>query len=245
MCIINFAAKLRKYFYNQHYSPRKFAFHGNNCYFCMVFATLSANYLFGQPMTLQEIEKEHQSATQCIDEAAINDAFEHLSTLVTESGRADMNDELVRLRMSYTFMLRYLEQGVMDPQRDEILQDIRQSLYTLNDQCLIGLMETASPEVFYARRRELGSTSLVGIVEEYRGLLKELSLVRSVPEGQTDNHAILSRLQQAETLETKLFNRVWSTFPISTDDAGTLKLCISGDILPIHTRCLIVSALML
>ena len=196
-------------------------------------------------MTIQEIEKTHQNAIQCIGNAEVVDAFKLIKQLASELGRGDLNDELERLHMSYTFMLKYLEQGVMDPQRDEILQDIRQSLYTLNDQCLIGLMETASPEVFYARRRELGSASLVGIVEEYRGLLKELSLVRSVPEGQTDNHAILSRLQQAETLETKLFNRVWSTFPISTDDAGTLKLCISGDILPIHTRCLIVSALML
>ena len=196
-------------------------------------------------MTIQEIEKTHQNAIQSIGNAEVVDAFKLIKQLANELGRGDLNDELERLHMSYTFMLKYLEQGVMDPQRDEILQDIRQSLYTLNDQCLIGLMEATSPEVFYARRRELGSASLVGIVEEYRGLLKELSLVRSVPEGQTDNHAILSRLQQAETLETKLFNRVWSTFPISTDDAGTLKLCISGDILPIHTRCLIVSALML
>ena len=75
-------------------------------------------------MTLQEIEKEHKSATQCIDEAAINDAFGHLATLVEELGRADLNDELVRLRMSYTFMLKYLEQGVMDPQRDEILNGL-------------------------------------------------------------------------------------------------------------------------
>ena len=196
-------------------------------------------------MTLQEIEKEHQSATQCIDEAAINDAFEHLSTLVTESGRADMNDELVRLRMSYTFMLRYLEQGVMDPQRDEILTGIRQSLYILNDQCYMGLLERTSPEVFYTRRRELGNTSLVSIVDEYRDSLKELSLVQSGTTEQGDSHVILSLLHQTEALETKLFNRIWSSFPLSADDANTLKLCINGDILPVHTRCLMIAALLL
>ena len=47
-------------------------------------------------MTIQEIDKEHQLATQCLDEAGINDAFGHISTLVDEYGRADMNDELVR-----------------------------------------------------------------------------------------------------------------------------------------------------
>ena len=37
----------------------------------MVFAELSATYLTRRPMTLQEIEKEHQLAAQCINDAAI------------------------------------------------------------------------------------------------------------------------------------------------------------------------------
>lgn len=194
-------------------------------------------------MTLQEINKIHQSAVQCIDDAVINDAFDLISKLVNELGRADLNDELVRLRMSYTFMLKYLEQGVMDPQRNDILSNIRHSLYTLNDQCYIGLLERTSPEVFYVRRRELGATPLVSIVEQYREALKELSLIQSTTAEQVENRAILSRLQEAEALETMLFNKIWSSYPLSPDDAGTLKLCINGDILPVHTRCLLISAL--
>lgn len=194
-------------------------------------------------MTLQEINKIHQSAVQCIDNAVINDAFDLISKLVNELGRADLNDELVRLRMSYTFMLKYLEQGVMDPQRNDILSNIRHSLYTLNDQCYIGLLERTSPEVFYVRRRELGATPLVSIVEQYREALKELSLIQSTTAEQVENRAILSRLQEAEALETMLFNKIWSSYPLSPDDAGTLKLCINGDILPVHTRCLLISAL--
>ena len=197
-------------------------------------------------MTIQEIENIHIKAKRCISNAEVNDAFSHITTLARVLGRADLTDEIERLHMSYTFMLKYLEQGVMDPQRDEILANIRQALYTVNDQCFIGLMEPISPEVFYARRRELGSASLVGIVEEYRAVLKELSLVQSASDAQNaDNRAILSHLQQAEALETRLFNRVWSSFPLSADDAASLKLCISGDILPVHTRCLLVAALML
>ena len=196
-------------------------------------------------MTTQEIENIHRQAAQHINDAEINDAFHHLSRLANELGRGDLSDNLERIKMSYTFMLKYLEQGVMDPQRDEILSDIRQSLHTLNDQCYIGLMEPISPEVFYARRRELGSMSLINIIEEYRSALKELALAQSLPAEQNDSHAILSRLRQAEELETKLFNRIWSSFPLNADDANSLKLCINGDILPVHTRCLIVSALFL
>ena len=196
-------------------------------------------------MTLQEIEKTHQQVAQCIDNAETGDAFGLITTLAGELGRADLSDELERLRMSYTFMLKYLEQGVMDPQRDQILADICQSLYQLNDHCYIALKEPMSPEVFYARRRELMGTSLVSIIEEYREALKELSLAQSVPDAQHDSHVIMSRLRSAENMETKLFNRVWSSFPLTADDAAGLKLSITGDILPVHTRCLLVSALLL
>jgi tetratricopeptide (TPR) repeat protein len=196
-------------------------------------------------MTIQEIENIHRQAARYIDEARVQEAFGQISMLAKELGRSDINDDLERLRISYDFMLRYLADGVMDPQRDEILTNIRQSLYTMNDQCHMGLKEPISPEVFFARRRELGSVSIVAIVEEYRSALKELSLVQSVPPEQSDSRAILSCLHQAEALETRLFNRVWSSFPLSTDDAGSLKLCLTGDILPVHTRCLLVAALLL
>ena len=196
-------------------------------------------------MTIQEIDNIHLQASKCIDDARVKDAFEQIKRLAAELGRADINDELERLRISYDFMLKYLADGVMDPQRDEILTSIRQSLYLLNDQCYMGLKEPVSPEVFYARRRDLVSLSLVSIIEEYRSALNELSLVQSVPAEQSDSRAILSCLQKAEAQETRLFNRVWSSFPLSADDAGSLKLCISGDILPVHTRCLLVAALLL
>lgn len=71
-------------------------------------------------MTIQEIENIHSQAKRCISNAEVNDAFSHITTLARELGRADLTDEIERLHMSYTFMLKYLEQGVMDPQRDEI-----------------------------------------------------------------------------------------------------------------------------
>lgn len=196
-------------------------------------------------MTIQEIENIHRQATQFLNEAEVSEAFKTIAKLTNELGRANLNDELERLRMSYTLMLKYLTQGVMDPQRDEILSNILQSLYSLNDQSFIGLMEPTSPEVFYARRRELAGTSIIPIIEEYQKEQHQLSLVQSLPNEKSDNHDILARLRHAEELETKLFNRVWSSLPLTGEDVSTLKLCINGDILPVHTRCLLVAALFL
>ena len=196
-------------------------------------------------MTIKEIENTHRRAQQCLDNAEVGAAFTHVQTMVHALSRPDLTDELERLHMSYNLMLKYLAQGIIDPQRDHILADICQGLYLLSDKSYIALKEPLSPEVFYARRRELGNTSLVEIIETYRSALKELSLVQSAPDKQNDSHAILSRLHEAESLETKIFNRIWSSFPLSKDDAANLKLCITGDLLPVHTRCLMVAALLL
>ena len=95
-------------------------------------------------MTIQEIENLHKQVARCIEGGETYDAFNHLDTLVKESGRGNLNDELERLRMSYTFMLKYLEQGVKDPEREQILMGINQSLHTINDRCYIGLKEPIS-----------------------------------------------------------------------------------------------------
>ena len=60
-------------------------------------------------MTTQEIEKIHQRASGFINDAEVNNAFEQITLLVNAAGRADMHDELERLRISYSFMLNYLE----------------------------------------------------------------------------------------------------------------------------------------
>ncbi len=196
-------------------------------------------------MTIQEIEKTYSQAKQSIDNAEVSDALEQVSSLVSASGRAGLNDELERLRLSYSFMLKYLQQGVMDPERESVLTNICQSLHTLNNQSYIALKEPVSSEVFYVRRRELADMLLRDVIEEYREALKMLSLAQSTPAEGHDRHAILSLLKKTESLETKLFNCVWSSYPMSADDAADLKLCITGDILPVHTRCLLVAALLL
>ena len=64
-------------------------------------------------MTILEIEKAHQSANQCIGNAEVMNAFGFIKQLADELGRGDVNDELERLRISYTFMLKYLEQVLL------------------------------------------------------------------------------------------------------------------------------------
>ena len=196
-------------------------------------------------MTTQEIVDTHRQANQFIDDSRINDAFAHVSRLVNELANGNYNDELQRLRMSYDYMLKYLGQGVIDPQRDEILFDIRQSLHTLNDQACISLLEPVSNEVFYARRRELGNTQLIDIIEEYEDALKELLSIQATRSTKNDKHAIMSQLRHTEELETKIFNRIWSDYASIGADDETIPLCIAGDSLPTHTRCLMVTALFL
>lgn len=196
-------------------------------------------------MTIQETTTLHHSIVSHIQGQQLNRAIDELEQLVGATPDATLHERIDQVRMSYSFMLRYLSQGILDPERDNVLSHIINELSTIADMCLIALSERESPEVFYARRRELGATPLAVLAQEFRTQLNKLALLRSVNDDQRDQQTILQMTKACERAATNLFNKVWSTFPISQGDSELLGQLIADASLPEPVRCLLVMALML
>ena len=84
-------------------------------------------------MTKLEIENIHRQATLFLDNAEVSEAFETVGKLSHELSRADINDELERLHMSYMFMLKYLEQGIGFSELINIMRIDYAEQYILNN----------------------------------------------------------------------------------------------------------------
>lgn len=196
-------------------------------------------------MTVNEIKQSRERVCALLDESRVSEAFDALEPMLTEAGVWELREQVEQLQMSYRFMLQYLSQGIVDPQRHEVLTHITNGLYTIADQCSIALLEPLSHEVFYARRRELGTTPLDEIVGRLRVEQGKLNLLGSVSEGERDKQAIASIVQQAELHETSIFNKIWSTFPTPDSDVQCITALLADAALPDHTKCLVVSALLL
>lgn len=196
-------------------------------------------------MTANEIKQSRERVYTLLDQARMSEAFEALEPMLSEAGVWELREQVEQLQMSYRFMLQYLSQGIVDPQRHEVLAHITHGLYTITDQCAIALLEPLSHEVFYARRRELGATPLDEMVGRLRVEQGKLELLSGVPEGERDKQAIATVVQQAELHETSIFNKIWSTFPTTDSDVQCITALLADDALPDNTKCLVVSALLL
>lgn len=192
-----------------------------------------------------EIKKQRDEIIALINDQQLGKAIEQLQSLIAQANDVSLRERLDQVRMSYDFMLRYLSQGIIDPQRDDVLYHIINQLATLTDQCAISLLEHESPEVIYARRRELADVSLSDLLSQYRTQVNKLSLLGSVDETQHDRSAQLQVMKMREQCETTIFNKVWSTFPTQQGDTDLIAQFVTDDTVPVPGRCLMVMALFL
>lgn len=196
-------------------------------------------------MDNREIDITKRDIYRLLEDRHINDAFDAVLRFLEETGTGGLRDDVEQLKISYSFMLQYLSQGILDPQRDQVLQRIIDKLYLITDRCCIAAKTATSSEVFYARRRELDGTQLSSVTARWKDAQRKYQLLSSVPADQQNKQAMMQVLQETETLETTVFNKLWSTFPMTADDASIVKELLSDEATPVHMQCLVSSALFL
>ena len=202
--------------------------------------------------TVVTIFMEIADITKTRNEIHVNLANRHLTMalsllqkLVGESGLWILDDELKRINTAYGFMLQYLSNGVLDPQRNAILSQLIDDTYTLTDKASISLLDTRSSHIFYVRHKASKTTSLQSLIEEYNVERNKLNLINSVEESSRDTVAARSITVQCERLESDIFNQVWSTFPTPASDVDLMTGLMGNETIPAHLKSLIISALLL
>ena len=196
-------------------------------------------------MDKTEISKLRNKLYEYLDSKQLVLAFKTLRLMVDNTQKWELSEELNRLTTSYGYMLQYLSQGVLDPQRDNILSQILVDAYTLTDKTVISLAASQSTHIFYQREQQYKNVKLQNLVEEYIVAHNKIQLLSSVNEANLDNDASTSLMRQCEALESDMFNKVWSSFPLNKDEEESVKALLANEQLPSHLKSLVLSALML
>ena len=196
-------------------------------------------------MDKTEISKLRNKLYEYLDSKQLVLAFKTLRVMVDDTQKWELSEELNRLTTSYGYMLQYLSQGVLDPQRDNILSQILVDAYTLTDKTVISLAASQSTHIFYQREQQYKNLKLQNLVEEYIVAQNKIQLLSSVDEANLDNDASTSLMRQCEALESDIFNKLWSSFPLNKDEEENVKALFANEQLPSHLKSLVLSALML
>ena len=196
-------------------------------------------------MNKTEISRNRNNIYRLLDSRQLTLAFNILQIMINDCQQWQLSEELNRLTTAYGYMLQYLTQGMLDPQRDEILSQIIVDTYKLTDQTVISLAASQSTHIFYQRNREYKTRSLNAIIEDYSIENNKLQLINSVQDESFNATMAASLLRNCESLESDIFNKVWSCFPIENQDIDAIHSLLQNNQYPSHLKSLVLSALML
>lgn len=197
-------------------------------------------------MTKQEIQRYTDKVRYNLENGKIKNTFDALNFLLMRMQNWQLRENLHDLEENYKRMLDYLINGVQDPQRDKVLNDLMRSLYNVSDSVELELKTDAYSSYYYDRRRSYlysfqeSPDELVKSLEDIGGRLELLLLL----EDET-NAEVIQLEKDKENIAKKLFDSIWLSSNWHKGAKESWVKVVNNPLMPESLSCLIASAVSL
>lgn len=191
-------------------------------------------------MAENEILSKKELFDRMLSQGRLHEAITMLKSISEKKMLWEVTDRITRVEEAYRYMLRYAMEGVEDPHRDVIYNNIKNDLRMLYDRLTRLVNIQSSATLYYTTLRAGNVPAVADACSSYRKLLHgndAFSIAAGVSQGVT--------AVELESAETALFESVWVNFPYSGDDENALNALIGDASIPAHVKILVISALML
>ena len=159
-------------------------------------------------------------------------ALEQLDSMAQVAGVPwEMRREVSRLKESYGYLRRYALDGTDDPSRERMLADISSGILSTASAIMRHSQIEASPKQYFGvlRYEKMQSdSSIPGLIGSFMKVNDELSMASLTGVQQSSAGAKRIR-QEHDSLSRRLFDLVWVTYPLSSEDAVALKDFLNND----------------
>lgn len=165
------------------------------------------------------------------------EALDSLNALSRNIALWQINSDVEKLQDNYTAFLRYMANGAGDAGRSDICDTITAEALALAMRLSRELTMESGSDIYYSTARTVFSAnggSLKSLVNEYQSELRRLD---DDFESLTDSQ----RTVRAEQLLREIFNRIWVTHPLSTEDFSAIDELMSPS-MPHHVRASVISS---
>lgn len=175
-----------------------------------------------------------------LSQGRLHEAITALKSVSEKKMQWEVTDRITRVEESYRYMLRYAMDGIADPHRDAIYNNIKEDLRVIYDTLVRIDRSQSSPSIYYTIVRTGNVRPVAEAVARYRHVLQSNDAF-SQAAGMTGKTASL----ETEAAEAELFESAWVSFPYSADDENALDMLINDASVPRHVKIMAVSAVML
>ena len=175
----------------------------------------------------------------------LRDAFKLLRHYSSHLGDWRITDEIDRMEESYSMMLRYATQGAVDPERDEMYSSIVRKIYAMLDRISRQISKPKSSNMYFStvRYEEMQAGDTVGsLMKNYKTASNEASPYNMI---NASSAQASERMMAKEDLEKRIFNKVWTLYPVSSDDDAALREAFESPVLPDYFKDMLISAVLL
>lgn len=177
----------------------------------------------------------------------LREAFSTARSLAETMMDFECADALQRAEDTYRHMLHYAATGAEDPSRADMTAQLSDTILSVTDILERGNFMADDSSLYYnvARFEKMRPQETVGVLmERYLKLSGDTSLFNLVA-GSRSREEYRNTLVSRQELERRIFNRIWTSHPLSAADASVLDSFFAGQEAPEHFKALCVWALTL
>jgi tetratricopeptide (TPR) repeat protein len=196
----------------------------------------------------QEMKSYFSKISESLDQKRLKQSFEILTFLLANLSNWQLKERLNELEDNYKMMLRYLTNGVKDPQREKIYHDLFRSVYQIAGQTILEIKTTHSWSYTYdVRRVHINSLSETTnrLVESIDDLTGKITLNDLLDESEEKNKNLQSIEKERESIESKVFHHIWVSNLWNDDEEKTWSDVLCNKLNHNTLLSLIVSAIIL
>lgn len=196
----------------------------------------------------QEMKSFFSKISESLEQKRLKQSFEILTFLLANLSNWQLKERLNELEDNYKMMLRYLTDGVKDPQQEKIYHDLLRSIYQVADQTVLEIKTSHSWSYAYETRRALlyaPPESLNRLVESINDLVGKITLNDLLDECEEKSKNLQSIEKERETIESKVFRIIWTSGLWTGNEKKIWAGVLCNELNTNTVNCLIVSALIL
>ncbi|GAF04190.1 tetratricopeptide repeat protein [Saccharicrinis fermentans] len=187
-------------------------------------------------MDISNIKIQQDTIESALAQKRVKDALSVLGALMKTHPEGYLLDQHYNLELTYKSMLRYTMEGVNDPERSKVYDNILRTCYTLSDQLFSSINYTHSSGIFYETKRNLFAKESKDLKELIHLLYGELTQQKIADQ---------AGLQSSSNNETAIliFNKLWVTEKLSNEEIDDLRQLIRDTSVHYSYRSIFISAL--
>ncbi|MDR0507639.1 MAG: tetratricopeptide repeat protein [Dysgonamonadaceae bacterium] len=193
-------------------------------------------------MTKQEISDTFEKIAKYLEEKRLKETFDILAETLTKHPNWQVKEKLNDLEDTYKQMLAYISNGIADPEREHVLNDLRRSIYHLSDIFEFDLKQNSTFSYFYELKQEQLMAHSEAIEIMIDQLNKEVDRIKLLNFIEEENEK-KEDLKFKEYIINKIFDITLLSAHWNNDNRKTWSEILKNKDYPVVLQCLIITGL--